>query len=103
MPIEFIMIGCDTAYLLPASVQNYLPEGQLARFVVEMVDQLALDMGALLDLYAFKGKKSYYPAMQRTHLPVVSWREPPMTRLLISIFTNLTATMTPSRVSANVS
>ena len=61
MAIEFITINRDTPYLLPPSVQDYLPEEHLARFVVEIVDQL--DMGGMLGVYAGKGKKPYHPAM----------------------------------------
>lgn len=40
---------CDreTVYLFPPSVQEWLPEGHLARFVVEIVDQF-LDYFLLL-------------------------------------------------------
>jgi transposase len=61
MPVKFVTIDRDTPYLLPASVQDYLPEDHLARFVVEMVDQL--DMSTLLGVYAGKGKTPYHPAM----------------------------------------
>ena len=61
MPVEFVTIDRDTPYLLPPSVQDYLPEDHLARFVVEMVDQL--NLSALLGVYAGKGKKPYHPAM----------------------------------------
>ena len=61
MPVEFVPIDRDTPYLLPPSVQDYLPEDHLARFVAEMVDQL--DMRTLLGVYAGKGKKPYHPAM----------------------------------------
>jgi transposase len=61
MAVEFITIDRDTPYLFPPSVQDYLPEDHLARFVAEMVDQL--DMSALLGVYAGKGKKPYHPAM----------------------------------------
>ena len=61
MAVEFITIDRDTPYMFPPSVQDYLPEDHLARFVAEMVDQL--DMSALLGVYAGKGKKPYHPAM----------------------------------------
>jgi len=61
MPVEFVPIDRDTPYLLPPSVQDYLPEDHLARFVAEIVDQL--DMSTLLGVYAGKGKKPYHPAM----------------------------------------
>jgi transposase len=61
MAVKFITIDRDTPYIFPPSVQDYLPEDHLARFVAEMVDQL--DMSALLGVYAGKGKKPYHPAM----------------------------------------
>lgn len=61
MAVDFVTIDRDTPYLLPPSVQDYLPEDHLARFVVEMVDQL--DMRGILGVYAGRGKKPYHPAM----------------------------------------
>ena len=61
MPVEFVTIDRDTPYLFPPSVQDYLPEDHLARFVAEMVEQL--DMSPLLGVYTGKGKKPYHPAM----------------------------------------
>ncbi len=61
MAVEFVPIDRDTPYLLPPSVQDYLPEDHLARFVAEMVDQL--DTSALSGVYTGKGKKPYHPAM----------------------------------------
>ena len=39
---KFRTINRDTAYLLLPSLQGWLPEKHLARFVVDMVDQLGL-------------------------------------------------------------
>ncbi|TNF90787.1 MAG: IS1182 family transposase [Gammaproteobacteria bacterium] len=61
MAVEFVTIDRDTPYLLPPSIQDYLPEDHLARFVVEMVDRL--DLRGILGVYAGKGKKPYHPAM----------------------------------------
>ena len=61
MAVEFVPIDRDTPYLLPPSVQDYLPEDHLARFVAEMVDEL--DTSALSGVYTGKGKKPYHPAM----------------------------------------
>jgi transposase len=61
MAVQFVTIDRDTPYLLPPSIQDYLPEDHLARFVVEMVD--LLDMRGILGVYAGKGKKPYHPAM----------------------------------------
>lgn len=61
MATQFILIDRDTPYILPPCVQDYLPEEHMARFVVEIVDQL--DLRALSAVYAGKGKHSYHPAM----------------------------------------
>jgi transposase len=61
MAPQFILIDRDTPYILPACVQDYLPEDHLARFVVELVDQL--DLRTLSAVYAGKGKRPYHPAM----------------------------------------
>ena len=45
MSPRFRPLDRDTPYLLPPSLQDWLPEGHLARFVVEMVD--ALDLSEL--------------------------------------------------------
>ena len=61
MAVNFLTIDRDTPYLLPPSVQDYVPEDHLARFVAEIVDQL--DLQGILGVYAGKGKKPYHPAM----------------------------------------
>ncbi len=61
MAVEFIPIDRETPYLFPPCVQEYLPEGHLARFVVEIVEQL--DLRALSAVYAGKGSKPYHPAL----------------------------------------
>lgn len=61
MATQFILIDRDTPYILPPCVQDYLPEDHLARFVVELVDQL--DLRTLSAVYAGKGKRPYHPAM----------------------------------------
>ncbi len=61
MPAEFIPIDRDTPQLFPASVQDYLPEKHLARFVVEIVDQL--DLKHLVGAYRGTGSVAYHPAM----------------------------------------
>ena len=54
---------CDrgTVYLFPPSVQEWLPEGHLARFIVEIVDQLNLDR--FKKDYAGRGSEAYSPEM----------------------------------------
>ena len=54
---------CDreTVYLFPPSVQDWLPEGHLARFVVEIVEQCNLER--LKASYAGRGSEAYSPEM----------------------------------------
>jgi len=61
MATQFILIDRDTPYILPPCVQDYLPEAHMARFVVEIVEQL--DLRRLSAVYAGKGKRPYHPAM----------------------------------------
>jgi hypothetical protein len=42
---HFHTIDRDTDFLLPPSVQEWLPEGHLARYVVEVVEGLDLSPG----------------------------------------------------------
>lgn len=58
---RFITADRNTAYLLPPSVSEWLPEGHLARFVVEVVDQL--DLTALTRQYAGRGSAAHHPAV----------------------------------------
>jgi transposase len=51
----------DTGLLLPPSVDERLPEWHLARFVVEVVDQM--DLSAMVKAYRGSGPVSYHPAM----------------------------------------
>jgi hypothetical protein len=39
MEPKFVEVDRETLYLLPPSVQDWLPEGHLARFVVEIVER----------------------------------------------------------------
>ncbi|MBK5963085.1 hypothetical protein CCR95_03010 [Thiocystis minor] len=61
MAVEFIPIDRDAPLLLPPCIQDYLPERHLARFVVEIVDQL--DLRALVEAYRGTGSQFYPPAM----------------------------------------
>ena len=51
----------ETAYLFPPSVQDWLPETHLARFVVEVVEGLSLR--DLIDSYAGRGTAACPPQM----------------------------------------
>lgn len=61
MAVKFIEVDRETLYLLPPSVQDWLPEGHLARFIVEIVDQL--DLRSLKLSYAGRGSQPYNPEM----------------------------------------
>jgi len=61
MAVEFIPINRDTPYIFPPSVQDYLPDDHLARFVVDIVDQL--DLSHLSAVYTGRGSKPFHPAM----------------------------------------
>jgi transposase len=58
---RFIAVDRETAYLLPPSVDEWLPQSHLARFVVEVIDQL--DLSELTRQYAGRGSDAYHPAM----------------------------------------
>ncbi len=58
---NFRPINRDTGFLLPPSVDEWLPQRHLARFVVEVVD--GLDLAALEKAYRGSGSASYHPAM----------------------------------------
>lgn len=61
MTVKFVEVDRETLYLLPPSVQDWLPEGHLARFIVEIVDQL--DLRSLKQSYAGRGSTPYNPEM----------------------------------------
>lgn len=58
---NFKLVDRDTSYVLPPSVDEWLPEDHLARFVVEIVDQL--DISALEGAYTGSGSDAYHPRM----------------------------------------
>ena len=58
---NFRPIDRTTDFLLPPSVEDWLPKDHLARFVVDIVDQL--DLSALTQQYRGSGSAAYHPAM----------------------------------------
>jgi transposase len=58
---NFRPINRATDFLLPPSVDEWLPERHLARFVVEVVEQL--DLSGMVRVYRGSGSASYHPAM----------------------------------------
>ena len=57
---NFIVTDRKTDYLLPPSLDDWLNQDHLARFIVEVVDQL--DLSALTRQYAGRGSKAHHPA-----------------------------------------
>ena len=57
---NFLETDRKTDYLLPPSVSEWLGEDHLARFVVEVIDQL--DLSNLTRQYAGRGSKAHHPA-----------------------------------------
>jgi transposase len=58
---NFRPIDRDTGFLLPPSVDEWLPERHLARFVAEVV--AALDVRAMTGSYRGSGEASYHPEL----------------------------------------
>ena len=58
---NFRPIDRETAFLLPPSLEDWLPEQHLARFVVEIADQL--DLSAMSKAYRGSGSASYHPCL----------------------------------------
>lgn len=58
---RFRPIDRDTDYLLPPSVQDWLPQAHLARYVVDVVE--GLDLSELERAYAGRGSDAYHPAL----------------------------------------
>jgi transposase len=59
--MSYIQADRDTPYLLPPSVDEWLPANHLARFILEVIDQL--DLSQLTQGYARRGSKAHHPAV----------------------------------------
>jgi transposase len=57
---RFIIADRKTDYLMPPSVDDWLNQDHLARFIVEVVD--GLDLSNLVRQYAGRGSKAHHPA-----------------------------------------
>ncbi|WP_298159924.1 transposase, partial [Ferrovum sp.] len=57
---RFVPTDRKTSYLLPPSLDDWLNEDHLARFVVEVIDRL--DLSGLTRQYAGRGSAAYHPA-----------------------------------------
>ena len=58
---NFRAIDRKTGYLLPPSVDDWLPEKHLAQFIVDVID--GLDLGRMSRAYRGTGSASYHPRM----------------------------------------
>ena len=58
---NFRLIDRDTGFLMPPSVDEWLPERHLARFVVEVI--AGLDLRAMTGGYRGSGEASYHPQL----------------------------------------
>ena len=58
---RFISVDRSTPQMFPPRIDDYLPEDHLARFVVEIVEQL--DLRNLVEAYSGRGSSAYHPAM----------------------------------------
>ena len=58
---NFRTIDRQTGFILPPSVDEWLPEKHLARFVVEVID--GMDLRAMSGVYRGSGSASYHPRM----------------------------------------
>ena len=58
---NFRPIDRATPFLLPPSVDDWLPKDHLARFVVDIVDQL--DLSALIRQYRGTDSAAYHPSV----------------------------------------
>jgi len=58
---RFRIVDRDTPYMFPPSVQDWLPDNHLARFVVGVVEKL--DLVVLRESYSGRGSDAYPPSM----------------------------------------
>ncbi len=58
---NFRQVDRETGFLLPPSVDEWLPERHLARFVVEVID--GLNLKSMSGRYRGSGSASYHPSM----------------------------------------
>ena len=82
---NFRPVDRDTGFLMPPSVNEWLPQKHLARFVVDVIG--GLDLRAMIGSYRGSGEASYHPTIQLGILihgslpasfPAASWSGRPM-------------------------
>jgi transposase/IS5 family transposase len=57
---RFLPIDRDSVYLFPPSVQDWLPETHLARYIANVIE--SLDLSGIERAYAGRGSDAYHPA-----------------------------------------
>ena len=58
---RFIQVSRHQQYLLPPSIDEWLPENHLARFIAEVIDQL--DLSQLTRRYTGRGSSAHHPSV----------------------------------------
>lgn len=58
---NFIVTNRSQSYLLPPSLEDWLPEEHLAMFVVEVVEQL--DLSSIIGKYRGRGSEAHHPSI----------------------------------------
>ncbi len=58
---NFRPVDRDTGFLMPPSVDEWLPQQHLARFVVDVIG--SLDLRAMIGSYRSSGEASYHPTI----------------------------------------
>ena len=61
MSVGFHVPDRKTPYIFPASPDGWLPSDHLARFVVEVVENL--DLSSIVNAYNARGKQAYHPRL----------------------------------------
>ncbi len=58
---RFIQVGRQQQYLLQPSIDEWLPENHLARFIAEVIDQL--DLSRLAHRYTGRDSAAHHPSV----------------------------------------
>jgi len=61
MSVKFRLVDRNSPYLLPPSINEWLPDDHLAHFIVEVVDQL--DTGTIERCYSGRGSEAWHPKL----------------------------------------
>ena len=61
MSEKFRQLDRQSPFILPPSIEDWLPEGHLARFIVDILEQL--DLTPIQNAYSGRGKTAHHPQM----------------------------------------